>query len=286
MADLHAIAAVGDDLPQAIALAEAHPPGTLGFSSAWARAERAADRVGELADALAPAAPIVRAALATLPASPRISHPSDAAEVEAERAADAVMAGASRVTLTQTGGGQVQRQSAADVARWGLMAAGALAADDVTGIGAADDVLIPVALGIAGIAGLIALATSSSSTTTTTTTTATTARRYPNQTCEDSVLDALQATMHGIGDRISGESCSPSKVSPKRLARRPCSEIRARIAALAACLAARNRIQNECFGGNPDPRHADAIAQETSGLTACLALQAVNCAPGHPMADL
>jgi hypothetical protein len=64
VADLHAIAAVGDDLRQAIALAEAHPPGTLGFSSAWARAERAAGRVGELADALAPAAPIVRAALA------------------------------------------------------------------------------------------------------------------------------------------------------------------------------------------------------------------------------
>ena len=62
--NLHAIAAVGDDLRQAIALAEAHPPGTLGFSSAWARAERAAGRVGELADALAPAAPIVRAAVA------------------------------------------------------------------------------------------------------------------------------------------------------------------------------------------------------------------------------
>ncbi|WP_437905603.1 hypothetical protein WME95_46225 [Sorangium sp. So ce327] len=64
VADLHAIAAVGDDLRQAIALAEAHPPGTLGFSSAWARAERAAGRVGELAGAVAPAAPIVRAAVA------------------------------------------------------------------------------------------------------------------------------------------------------------------------------------------------------------------------------
>ncbi|AUX37929.1 MULTISPECIES: hypothetical protein [Sorangium] len=64
VADLHAIAAVGDDLRQAIALAAAHPPGTLGFSSAWTRAERAAARVGELADALAPAAPIVHAALA------------------------------------------------------------------------------------------------------------------------------------------------------------------------------------------------------------------------------
>jgi hypothetical protein len=220
--------------------------------------------------------------------SSRVSDPSDAAEVEAERVADAVMSGASRVMPTQTGGGEVQRQTAADVAQWGLMVAGGLVADDATGIGVADDWLIPVALGVAGIAGLIALATSSSSTTTstTTTTTTTTARRYPNQTCENSVLDALQTAMHGICDRIAGESCSPSKVSPKRLARRPCSEIAARIAALGACLAARRLIQTNCFGGTPDPTHAEAIQQVTNGLMACLALQAVNCAPGHPMANL
>lgn len=61
---LRAIAEVGAELRQAMELASAHPPGTLGFSSAWARAERAAARVGELVDALTPAAPLVRAAVA------------------------------------------------------------------------------------------------------------------------------------------------------------------------------------------------------------------------------
>lgn len=70
-AELRAIAAVGDDLRQALALASAHPPGTLGFSSAWARAERAANRVGELVDGLTPAAPVLRAAMARVGASQR-----------------------------------------------------------------------------------------------------------------------------------------------------------------------------------------------------------------------
>ena len=61
---LRAIAEVGAEIRQAMELASAHPPGTLGFSSAWARAERAAGRVGELVDALTPAAPIMRAAVA------------------------------------------------------------------------------------------------------------------------------------------------------------------------------------------------------------------------------
>jgi hypothetical protein len=117
-------------------------------------------------------------------------------------------------------------------------------------------------------------------------TTATATRRHPNQTCENDVLDRLQAEMHRICDAIPGESCSPSKVSPKRLARRPCSQIRLRIAALRACMAARQRIQDECFGGIPDQTHIDAMNMIQNALTACLALEAVNCAPGHPMAGL
>jgi hypothetical protein len=61
---LRAIAAVGAELRQAIGLARAHAPGTLGFSSAWARAERAAAATMALVDALTPAEPIVRAAVA------------------------------------------------------------------------------------------------------------------------------------------------------------------------------------------------------------------------------
>jgi hypothetical protein len=38
--------------------------------------------------------------------------------------------------------------------------------------------------------------------------------------------------------------------------------------------------------GRSDPTHAAVLAELQSGLAACLALEAVNCAPGHPMANL
>jgi hypothetical protein len=111
-------------------------------------------------------------------------------------------------------------------------------------------------------------------------------RRYPHQTCENQVLDELQTAMHSVCDRIPGESCSPSKVSRKRLERRSCSQIRLRIQALRECIRLRQEIQNQCFGGMPDPVHERAITELQSGLDACLALEAINCAPGHPMANL
>lgn len=110
--------------------------------------------------------------------------------------------------------------------------------------------------------------------------------RNPKQTCDNAVLDRLQAEKNRICNSIPGESCSPSKVSKKRLARRPCSEIRQRIQAMRDCLKIRQRIQDECFGGKPDPVHEDAMKQINNGLDACLSLEAVNCAPGHPMANL
>jgi hypothetical protein len=111
-------------------------------------------------------------------------------------------------------------------------------------------------------------------------------RRRPEQTCENQVLDAMQREMHNVCDQIPGESCSPKKVSPKKLARRPCSQIRLRINAVRECIRLRQRIQDECFGGAPDPTHANVLSELNSGLAACLALEAVNCAPGHPMANL
>lgn len=110
-------------------------------------------------------------------------------------------------------------------------------------------------------------------------------RRLPDQTCENQVLDALQKAMHRVCDEVPGESCSPSKVSPKKLARRPCSQIRQRIAAVRECIRLRQSIQDQCFSGAPDPTHAKVLTELQSGLAACLALEAVNCAPGHPMAD-
>jgi len=92
--------------------------------------------------------------------------------------------------------------------------------------------------------------------------------------------------MHDVCDKIPGESCSPKKVNPKKLAKRPCSQIRRRIEAVRECLRLRQGIQGQCFGGVPDPTHATALADVENGLAACLALEAVNCVPGHPMADL
>jgi hypothetical protein len=111
-------------------------------------------------------------------------------------------------------------------------------------------------------------------------------RRRPEQTCENQVLDMLQKEMHQVCNRIPRGSCSPRKVSVKKLAQRPCSQIRLRIMAMRECLRLRQGIQDQCFGGAPDPAHANALAEIQSGLAACIALEAVNCVPGHPMADL
>lgn len=108
-------------------------------------------------------------------------------------------------------------------------------------------------------------------------------RHGPDQTCDDSVLDHLQAEKDRLCNEIPGESCSSSKVSPKRLAQRPCSEIRRRIRAFERCLRIREQIQAQCFGSRSDRAHRDAIEDVRRGLEACQALEAVNCAQGHPM---
>jgi hypothetical protein len=62
--------------------------------------------------------------------------------------------------------------------------------------------------------------------------------------------------------------------------------IRLRLQAMRVCLAIRQRIQDECFVGQPDPVHQEAMDFLQNGINHCLALEAVNCAPGHPMVDL
>ncbi|HYO51954.1 hypothetical protein [Archangium sp.] len=111
-------------------------------------------------------------------------------------------------------------------------------------------------------------------------------RRNPTQTCNDSVLDHLQAEKNRICKSIPGESCSRSKTNPKRLDKMPCSVIRLRVQALRNCINIRQFIQDECFGGVPDTRHEMALKQYNDGLVHCLAVEAENCAPGHPMVDL
>ena len=109
--------------------------------------------------------------------------------------------------------------------------------------------------------------------------------RFPDQTCSNERLDELQAEKDRICNSIPGKSCSPSKVSLKRLARRPCSEIRARLETLRACYQIREQIQVECFGGRPDAAHRKALQEIQNAIDACQALEEINCAPGHPMAD-
>ncbi|HEY4116797.1 MAG TPA: hypothetical protein VGM56_03025 [Byssovorax sp.] len=60
--ELRRIARVGGELSRALGLAASSGPGTLGQAAAWRRAEAAAERVGELVDAITPAEPLVTAA--------------------------------------------------------------------------------------------------------------------------------------------------------------------------------------------------------------------------------
>lgn len=109
-------------------------------------------------------------------------------------------------------------------------------------------------------------------------------RRQANQTCTNARLDELQNLKDNIC-KFPGQSCNPKKFSAKTLDRRPCSEIRQRIQSYRDCTDIRNQIQDECYGGVPDARHATAMSEIQSGLKHCEALEAVNCKPGHPMAN-
>jgi hypothetical protein len=60
--ELRKISRVGTDLNAALDLAATSSPGTLGYNTAWRRAESATERLGELVNALTPAEPIITAA--------------------------------------------------------------------------------------------------------------------------------------------------------------------------------------------------------------------------------
>jgi hypothetical protein len=70
------------------------------------------------------------------------------------------------------------------------------------------------------------------------------------------------------------------------LAQIPCSAIKLSIQQRQACLAARWKVQNECFDGKPDAIHKKPIEDHQRGLDNCEALKLLNCAKGHPMAGL
>jgi hypothetical protein len=110
-------------------------------------------------------------------------------------------------------------------------------------------------------------------------------RKTANQKCFNEVLDPLETHKDTTCAETQNSSCSTSKVNAKKLAKVPCSEVRRRIQAYKDCLAERQNIQDECYTST-DPGHQRAIDQEARGVASCEALEKINCAPGHPMADL
>lgn len=120
-------------------------------------------------------------------------------------------------------------------------------------------------------------------------------RKYPEQTCDEDVRKKLRDEKNRICGAIPGPSASPSR-SEKMLARIPCSKLRARIRAQEECLKARQRIKDECFNTPPDPSdpeqvkraddHQRAMNELATGIENSKNLAKVNCAPGHPMANL
>lgn len=129
-----------------------------------------------------------------------------------------------------------------------------------------------------------AAATPSAPTSPAPTTTAAKPRKYPNQTCEEDVRERLDDEMHEICNnkkRGFAARCNPKK---ERVEVIPCSAIKLSIQQRQACLAARWRVQNECFGGKPDKEHGDEIDNVQKGIDQCEALKPINCAKGHLMA--
>ncbi len=111
-------------------------------------------------------------------------------------------------------------------------------------------------------------------------------RKYETQTCTNEVLDDLQAQKDRICNTIpSKPDWSPSR-SEKMLNRIKCSEIRPRLRAFEECLRIRLLIQERCFGGVPDPRHVIPLEEIENGIANGRARELINCAPGHPMANL
>jgi hypothetical protein len=112
-----------------------------------------------------------------------------------------------------------------------------------------------------------------------------TQRRNPGQTCDNSVLDPLQAQMHATCDQ-GGTSCPDLQKSPKSGQTIPCSEARRRLQARQDCLNQRLNIIQVCYGGVPDQRHINANNTVQRSIDKCELLVNTNCAPGNPMSGL
>ncbi len=113
-------------------------------------------------------------------------------------------------------------------------------------------------------------------------------RRWPGQTCEDTELDRLEGVKKGLCELKGGFAtiCGGGGIAKSKLPSIPCSLIRLSLAQRRSCLAARWAVQDKCFGGKPDDRHKGEIDNVQNGVKHCELLEPINCAEGHPMANL
>ncbi|PTL77053.1 hypothetical protein DAT35_46250 [Vitiosangium sp. GDMCC 1.1324] len=111
--------------------------------------------------------------------------------------------------------------------------------------------------------------------------------RHAEQTCKNSRLDELQAEKDKLSASIPPfNPKAPRSKNKEKLDKVPCSRIRLRLEAMKRVLEKRWEIENECFGGKPDPGHDITMAELEQGIENTEKLEKQNCAPGHPMAEL
>jgi hypothetical protein len=110
-------------------------------------------------------------------------------------------------------------------------------------------------------------------------------RKYPNQTCEEAEREHLEEEKKKVCELKEGFAATCNQ-SLKKLKKIPCSAIKLAIQQRQTCKAARWLVQDKCFGGKPDTGHKKAIDQEQDGIDNCKAVEPINCAKGHPMANL
>jgi hypothetical protein len=108
-------------------------------------------------------------------------------------------------------------------------------------------------------------------------------RKYPGQLCSNARLDELHTAMKAVCD--AGISCSDTaerealgattRKKYDELIKQgqgwPCAEILKRLAATEACLKAREQIQRECFGNQPEPGHDRQLESARQAVETCRA---------------
>jgi len=111
-------------------------------------------------------------------------------------------------------------------------------------------------------------------------------RRGTNQICTNQELDIRAGQQFDLVQAIPPyDPKAPRSNNPDKMAKVPCTRAKLRLQAMQDILAHRQKTQLDCFH-QPDPGHAQAILDAQAGVQKAQDLVNVNCAPGHPMANL